>query len=159
MTDNAPELSGLRERSGNEPELSGAREKCPDCGKSMRRTATGNWNCVDWDCLRAQAKADARGVSRRRLRSDPHWFSVGKTTPEQQLRNVRAGRHPLGSPLATENRVNMEKRCGNCQHLYEHRVGGTYFKCTAHKMTHGPASDVRKKWPACDKWVDDPDRL
>lgn len=158
MVDLSPELSGQRELSGNEPEISGAREKCPDCGKPMRRTATGNWNCVDWDCLRAQASMGAR-TTRRHLRSDPYWFNVGKTTPEQQVRNVRSGRHPLGSPLAQDNPANVLKRCGNCQHLYEHRVGGTYFKCTAHTMTHGPGSDVRKKWPACDKWVDDPDRL
>lgn len=43
--------------------------------------------------------------------------------------------------------------CGNCAQLYgNHGHASTYWKCGAVPRTGGPATDVRLKWPACDKW-------
>ena len=40
--------------------------------------------------------------------------------------------------------------CGTCIHLESHRHNRTnYFKCDLTRITCGPGTDWRKKWPAC----------
>lgn len=46
----------------------------------------------------------------------------------------------------------MGRSCKWCAHLVPHRMGRTYYKCDLRKMTHGPGSDHRQKWPACGKY-------
>lgn len=150
MTDNSPELPGLRALSGNEPELSAARPKCPECGVTMQMNLVGAWLCMP--CLRVKHQRSSGQVTKARIPSDPVWFNATKNTPTEQIRQVRAGRHPMGSPLLPDNDEARMKTCGTCMHLYEHRSANTYFKCTQHEMTHGPGSDVRKGWAACNKY-------
>jgi hypothetical protein len=41
-------------------------------------------------------------------------------------------------------------RCGDCAHLiWQLGYSKRYFKCELSGITHGPASDWRKKWRAC----------
>ncbi len=40
-------------------------------------------------------------------------------------------------------------KCGQCAHLIVKEMGGRYFKCDLTQITAGPATDWRKKWPAC----------
>lgn len=61
---------------------------------------------------------------------------------------LAAGLHPhRGDPLGPEG-----EKCGSCEH---HRVrvwAGTYHKCALGPDSHGPATDIRVRWPACAKW-------
>lgn len=36
--------------------------------------------------------------------------------------------------------------------LVKVRSGKQFSKCALTKQTKGPATDVRQKWPACEKW-------
>src|SRR5882672_855954 len=59
--------------------------------------------------------------------------------------NLAAGVHPLTlQPLKTDGTT-----CGNCLHMVRLKYAGTYSKCTKGPLTHGPATDCRKRWPAC----------
>jgi hypothetical protein len=42
--------------------------------------------------------------------------------------------------------------CGECVHLVALHYSRTYYKCEAWKLTHGAATDFRKKWPACERY-------
>lgn len=46
------------------------------------------------------------------------------------------------------------KTCGGCAHLLTKRMGGTYFKCAQSRVTDGPGTDWRKRWPACGLFVE-----
>lgn len=73
----------------------------------------------------------------------PAWRN---TYREKQQGSFARGIHPMtGQPLRTDGTT-----CGTCTFLLE-RDGNTktYFKCERSKPTGGPATDVRKKWPAC----------
>jgi hypothetical protein len=43
--------------------------------------------------------------------------------------------------------------CGHCIHLVELHYGNTYFKCDLTVMTSGAATDWRKGYVACGKFV------
>lgn len=46
-------------------------------------------------------------------------------------------------------------RCGSCAHLRGLRYSRTYWKCELRgDLTHGPATDQRKRWPACGQYVE-----
>lgn len=62
---------------------------------------------------------------------------------------ISAGVHPTTGLLLAGN----GETCGTCDYatLLDYHSRG-YWKCTAVPLTHGPASDVRKRWPACTKW-------
>lgn len=79
----------------------------------------------------------------------PPWFRGGTTT---QRAHVVRGRHPLGFPLMPNP---MGAKCGSCEHTG--RWGdvanpGAYLKC-GKRLTRGPATDIRRKWPACINYV------
>lgn len=61
---------------------------------------------------------------------------------------ILQGRHPFGMKL----REPTGETCGSCRFLIEKHYSGTYFKCEKRGDTNGPATDVRKKWPACTAW-------
>lgn len=44
------------------------------------------------------------------------------------------------------------EKCGSCKHLFAHKWSKTYHKCGIGPVSHGPATDVRVRWPACVKW-------
>lgn len=63
---------------------------------------------------------------------------------------LAAGVHPATRrPLLDPERG---LTCGGCAHLagYGHN-NTTYWKCELAGATRGPATDVRRKWPACDR--------
>lgn len=43
--------------------------------------------------------------------------------------------------------------CGSCNHLVRKRRARTYFKCGLIRWTSGPATDIRKRDPACEFWT------
>jgi hypothetical protein len=48
------------------------------------------------------------------------------------------------------------KQCRTCAHL--HAPGGTaaiYYKCGLVQATGGPATDMRVRWPACERYEED----
>lgn len=48
-------------------------------------------------------------------------------------------------------------RCGTCSHCF--RVGvvaGRYYKCDLRRLTSGPGSDHRVRWPACAQYQREP---
>lgn len=79
----------------------------------------------------------------------------GKTISRDRARTIQAelriqrGFHPFGLRL----REPRGETCGACGHLREVEYAKTYFKCALRGETKGPATDVRKKWPACERWV------
>lgn len=42
--------------------------------------------------------------------------------------------------------------CGTCKHRYRHVMSKTYQKCNLTKWTHGSATDIRARDPACQYW-------
>ena len=45
--------------------------------------------------------------------------------------------------------------CADCVNFSYHFAGrNTYFKCRLYGVTSGPATDWRKRWPACGKWCE-----
>lgn len=44
--------------------------------------------------------------------------------------------------------------CSSCASCFGYTAARTYYKCerAAGGLTHGPASDVRLSWPACDRY-------
>lgn len=65
---------------------------------------------------------------------------------------IAAGRHPTTRlPLLADS----TDTCGTCAHARCFGHGKrTYWKCELVEMTHGPATDIRLKWPACTGWAD-----
>lgn len=41
------------------------------------------------------------------------------------------------------------EKCGNCAHLHGFAMANKWFKCVKYGVSGSPASDWRKKWPAC----------
>lgn len=81
---------------------------------------------------------------RPRIVTGIHHFSKRKSGPYAPWAAVD-GKGPEG------------ETCGSCAHLF--RRGGcakTYIKCGARPMTHGSATDIRVKDPACVAWKEKP---
>ena len=76
----------------------------------------------------------------------PDWFRPRKDAMYQAHR-VRRGRHPMGAPLLVGS---PDATCGNCA-LVVQRCGGPY-KCRLSE-TLGGVTDVRIRWPACERWI------
>lgn len=82
------------------------------------------------------------------VRPDAPWFTAGTTT---QHANVCKGLHPIGFPLLEPNHG---ETCGSCHHLgrwLDVSQPERYLKCGL-RLTRGPATDVRKKWHACENY-------
>jgi hypothetical protein len=157
-TGNEPELSGQRAHTGQEPELSMARPRCDTCGKPMIKQGD-DWKCIRMACMRLRYGGQGMRTSpvhRGRLERDPEWFNAGKTTPAIHIMRVRSGMHPMGQPLLNDpNRP--DAKCGNCIHHYINRMANDYHKCHLVDYTGGPASDIRVKWAACNRWQEQTD--
>lgn len=80
----------------------------------------------------------------------PSWYTPSN---ERKTANkkVLLGLHPMGMKLSGDG-----GRCGWCKNLcrQESRVR-TFLKCELVPATGGPATDIRAKWAACEKWVPD----
>ena len=76
------------------------------------------------------------------------WFAAGSAS-KLQRENVKKGLHPLGARLATNG-----KTCGGCVHHKRREMNKVFHKCDLNE-THGPGTDIRVSWPACEKYEDD----
>lgn len=72
----------------------------------------------------------------------PDWYTPARQRATQNA-NVRKGLHPLGM------RLRGSETCGGCVHAIKR---GRYWKCDRMQNTHGPATDIRKRYMACDLW-------
>lgn len=63
---------------------------------------------------------------------------------------IERGRHPHnGFPL----REPAGETCGSCARCrYKAGHAKRYYKCALTPDTAGPATDIRVRWPACEKW-------
>lgn len=44
-------------------------------------------------------------------------------------------------------------KCGDCTHLFARGdTAGTYYKCDLRRVTGGPGTDHRVRWPACGRF-------
>ena len=66
-----------------------------------------------------------------------------------QAAHVMAGRHPTGEALGS---FSWPETCGSCAHCKVKTFSKNYIKCGLHHDSGGPATDIRRKWPACAKW-------
>ncbi len=75
-----------------------------------------------------------------------------KPSASRKLRamaRIQAGFHPFGFPLKKP----ASEKCRGCRFAVRKNGGGQKFwKCEKSKMTSGPATDLRLKWPACILW-------
>jgi hypothetical protein len=46
------------------------------------------------------------------------------------------------------------RQCQQCEFFVRIQMGGTYFKCSKSRMSHGPATDWRARWVACGLFVE-----
>lgn len=61
---------------------------------------------------------------------------------------LERGMHPAtGRKLADKGET-----CKSCRHLCAFGGARSYYKCDLTTMTHGPATDIRVRWPACVLW-------
>lgn len=60
---------------------------------------------------------------------------------------IDAGRHPVTGG-ATHPDVGT---CGDCARAVAHTRNRTWWKCELVPITFGPGTDIRLKWPACDR--------
>lgn len=67
----------------------------------------------------------------------------------EQRRHVLRGRHPTGRALGPEGET-----CGGCAHRRVMQWSRSYSKCVLDraKWTKGPGSDIKVRWPACERW-------
>jgi hypothetical protein len=77
-------------------------------------------------------------------------------TPAQRLRArqqgaIQAGQHPLNG-----RKLHPGETCGTCSHRFIYRVNRAWPKCDLGPLSHGPKTDVRASWPACDQWEERP---
>jgi hypothetical protein len=64
-----------------------------------------------------------------------------------QAERAAAGFHPTSAlPFAQSG------TCGECSHLCATGRNRTHYKCDLVPPTHGPGTDVKRKWPACNRF-------
>ena len=78
-------------------------------------------------------------------------LSADAKRTQRRREHLDAGIHPAtGLPLADSGET-----CGTCvHHLVRHR-GSRWHKCELAGVTHGPGTDIRVSWPACQRWEPD----
>jgi hypothetical protein len=68
---------------------------------------------------------------------------------------MMAWRHPhTGLPLLDP----LGETCGTCKHSERSRSRGggkTWIKCGLFGASGGPATDIKARWPACERWQAD----
>ena len=108
---------------------------------------------------------DARRKSGRKIERSPvtlRGFQAVKSRPDLES-NVRAGRHPLGFELLDQDMSQglSRKVCGNCRDCDEEMRGSLLGnvkprrRCFNVRARQAGDADVRKSWPACERWRND----
>lgn len=61
---------------------------------------------------------------------------------------------PRRGHAGTPGRGPKDETCGSCHHALPTGARTTFYKCdlSRHRMTHGAATDIKLKDPACEKW-------
>jgi hypothetical protein len=75
-------------------------------------------------------------------------LSYGRRLTLRQKADVVRGVHPLTRGKARPDLGT----CGDCVHRYLIGYSGTYPKCELGPNTHSQTTDVRRWWPACDRF-------
>ena len=70
-------------------------------------------------------------------------FFDGSVKPKRYKKDAYCGNPGQGPKGQT---------CKTCKHLISHTMAKKYFKCDLVMWTHGPATDVRVRTPACQFW-------
>lgn len=86
---------------------------------------------------------------------EPEPMSYGQRLTIRRREMLAKGIHPTSRrPLLAPGHPNHGTTCGHCVHAFRHMAAKGYWKCekAAGGLTHGPASDVRVSWPACELW-------
>ena len=81
-------------------------------------------------------------------------ISADRARTIQAAARIARGFHPFGLRL----REPAGEKCGSCRHLQRSYTSpGRWFnKCALRGVTRGPATDLRLKWPACERWEGQP---
>lgn len=87
---------------------------------------------------------------------DPAWIAAHtvEVLPEKiAAMHRRYGAYPVGDltvgPILQESPKRPKEVCGHCVFFVVHQMGGKYFKCSKNRITHGPGTDWRFRFPAC----------
>lgn len=75
-------------------------------------------------------------------------LSADRRRTERRRALLDAGVHPAtGRKLAGNGET-----CATCVHHQAFARNRTWHKCLLAGVTHGPATDIRVSWPACEAW-------
>ena len=77
-------------------------------------------------------------------------LSAGSRRTRRQKALLAKGIHPL---MRTPVDPDPAHTCGSCAWRFMQTAAGTYYKCALSIVTHGPATDLRLRWPGCSKWA------
>jgi len=83
---------------------------------------------------RIQAALDAP------LRAQSQHFAPARATAAAKGYFTRPGSGPEG------------ETCRSCANVVAHHYSRTFYKCALVTPTHGAATDIRLRWPACSGW-------
>lgn len=124
----------------------------PTTGREWSATFGG---VVSWDDIDKWAEEQRKRLAPT-LRGPAECAETGNAISADRMRTMQAnhriqrGFHPFGMRLLEPNPSG--ETCGTCKHLLTKEYAGRYFKCAKRGDTNGPATDCRKKWPACELW-------
>jgi len=110
------------------------------------RLVFGCQQCIDRVTVASHESKDDDGDARRAKRSERD-----RQRTQAQHALLAQGIHPATRRPLADN----DETCGSCTFFQTYRKGGTYFKCSNEHgpgVTFGPATDIRKTWPACELW-------
>lgn len=79
----------------------------------------------------------------------------GNDVSDLEKYRVTNGKTPKANPMIAVYGSKAGYRCKQCVHLLGREFAKTYWKCELRKITHSPATDHRKNWPACGKFEED----
>ena len=109
----------------------------------MSRSAVPEWD--EW----AKAHPPTGGPRAHRRERAQDGLSYEARITQENARMIASGRHPMTKvPL----REPAGETCGTCANLTSHSTDKTFYKCRLVPVTFGPRTDVRLKWPACQRW-------
>lgn len=89
---------------------------------------------------------------------EPEFDLSGLSADQRRTRRQRLLIEQGINPATKRPLAETGETCGSCGHCW--RVGWrskAFFKCGLVDPTHGPGTDIRKWWPACDRWAPSPD--
>lgn len=76
--------------------------------------------------------------------------SYGAAMTERKRHMLEQGMHPA---TGVALRTGLADSCGTCKNCVLTGNGNSsFYKCKLVHNTHGSATDIRLKWPACIKW-------